>query len=231
MTDLYEQSETIGKLTTALSVVQGKIKNPTKNAEGYAGRYSYATLDHVLEGLRLHLAENGLALVQSPTSTAVVTTLAHESGEWIRFSTPIETSSNTKVTVAQAYGSGVTYARRYAVCGLFALYPDEDDDGHSTGVVDQRAAIQAHGDKRRTERQEPLDPYEPDEEPDHTYVAAMSQAIAATKSNAELDELAKRVKADKSCNTKTKQAIAKLGLARRKVLDTAPTSPPSANGG
>ncbi len=231
MTD-WEQSETIGSLGTALAIVQGKIKNPTKNAEGYAGRYSYATLDHILEGLRLHLAENDLSLIQAPLAGNVLTQLIHKSGEWVRFPTPCNLGApNKMVTAAQQWGSAITYARRYAICGLFEIYPDEDDDGHSTGEVDQRAAIQAQGDKRRTERQEPLDPYDSAEEIDHTLKAAMCQAIDKQETTEGIAELVNRVKDDQTCNQTTKKAILAHARTRWKVLDTAPTSPPSANGG
>jgi hypothetical protein len=57
----------------------------------------------------------------------VVTTLAHSSGQWRSNRIPIIVSDGG----AQAYGSALTYARRYGVTLLLALCADDDDDANA----------------------------------------------------------------------------------------------------
>jgi hypothetical protein len=51
------------------------------------------------------------------------TILAHSSGEWVKSITPILTKDNSP----QAQGSGITYARRYALAAIVGLAQVDDD--------------------------------------------------------------------------------------------------------
>jgi hypothetical protein len=52
--------------------------------------------------------------------------LIHSYGEWIRDRCVFPVAQQT----AQAYGSAITYARRYALAAMVGIAPDEDDDGN-----------------------------------------------------------------------------------------------------
>ena len=59
--------------------------------------------------------------------TALVTTLHHTSGQWIRGYYPV-----TAVKAdPQAMGSAITYARRYALSAIVGVVSEDDDDGES----------------------------------------------------------------------------------------------------
>lgn len=93
----------------------------------------YADLEACQQELREHLKEHNLAVVQTSRVTesglaVLVTTLFHESGQWIKGELPIVYN---KANDAQAQGASMTYARRYGLCAITGLY-QTDDDGEST---------------------------------------------------------------------------------------------------
>jgi hypothetical protein len=68
-----------------------------------------------------------LAVTQTSRYTTdglmLVTTLLHSSGEWISGEMPVL----TKDASPQAQGSGLTYARRYALAAIVGVYQTDDD--------------------------------------------------------------------------------------------------------
>ena len=81
-------SPTIGKLAGALSKAQSEIHGAIKDSTNPFFNSHYADLAAVIEASREPLSKNGLAVIQtnelSDSGVVVVTTLVHESGEWIR---------------------------------------------------------------------------------------------------------------------------------------------------
>jgi hypothetical protein len=129
-TEFQTQSPTISKIALALSKAQSKMTAAKRTATNPFFNSNYADLSSVWDAVRAPLAEHELAVVQMPVEdaqgTAIVTTLAHSSGEWFRgklFITP-------KARDAQSVGSAITYARRYALSAITGIAPDDDDDGH-----------------------------------------------------------------------------------------------------
>lgn len=126
-------SDTIGQLTEALAAFQSTITNPARNRTvNVPGKYSfdYATFDAILALVRPALASQGLAFVQGLDNVDgkpfVVTRLSHKSGEWIEASTPVVAAQGNG---PQAFGSSITYAKRYALTAMLGISADEDDDG------------------------------------------------------------------------------------------------------
>lgn len=129
-------SESIANLAAALVKVQAKLepvkrehtaKIESRKGSGSSFSYSYASLDDVMASCRDLLAENGLAVTQLPVTAeggvGLETVLLHQSGEYIAetFRMPCEGG-------AQAVGSALSYARRYAFLAVVGI-PMEDDDG------------------------------------------------------------------------------------------------------
>lgn len=127
------------KLAAALAKAQRAMGAATKDrtadvrSDKGAYKYTYATLAAVWESIREPITSNGLSVVQqvstSAEGVAVVTTLAHESGE----SVSAETRMPVGLKTPQGYGSAITYARRYGLSGLVGVVADEDDDGAEAG--------------------------------------------------------------------------------------------------
>ena len=130
------ESADIAQIAPALVRAQGAMENPPRNrsvqVRTQAGSYTfrYATLDKITDMTRQALAENGLCVLQPIVSTergpALVTRLLHESGQWMECEVLLPALGNNP----QAFGSAVTYVRRYSVCALLNISADEDDDAN-----------------------------------------------------------------------------------------------------
>ena len=59
-------SESIAKLATALSIVQGKLTHAKKDSANPFFKSKYADLESVWDACRSLLAENGLCVMQFP---------------------------------------------------------------------------------------------------------------------------------------------------------------------
>jgi hypothetical protein len=144
---MSEQSESIGNLVKALVEVQGSIKSAKKEAVNPFFHSKYADLGAVWESCRALLKANGLVVIQTTkiivanttveanieAGIALVSTLAHTSGEWIKgelLLIPVKRDP-------QGIGSAISYARRYALAALLGIVSDEDDDGNAASTPPQ----------------------------------------------------------------------------------------------
>lgn len=120
-------SEQIGELVKALAKVQGSIKPAKKESENPFFKQKYADLTSVWDSCRKELSTNGLAVIQTTKNSngevTVVTTLAHESGQWIRGELTMKPIKNDP----QGIGSAITYARRYALAAMIGIATEDDD--------------------------------------------------------------------------------------------------------
>ncbi len=125
-----QMSESINELAAALAKAQGQITGALKESANPFFKSRYADLSSCWDACRKQLSENGLAVVQttvnSELGTELITVLAHASGQWIRGSLLVRAKDDS----AQAQGSGLTYARRYALAAIVGL-AQIDDDGEA----------------------------------------------------------------------------------------------------
>lgn len=121
-----EKSETIGKLTLALSKVQSQLRPAKENSKNPFFKSSYADLGSVWDSVRKLLADNELAIIQMPTDVGGVTTiLSHSSGEYLASTCYIPAKED-----AHGVGSAISYARRYALASFVGVVTGDDDDGN-----------------------------------------------------------------------------------------------------
>lgn len=121
---------------------------PTKSGGSYS--YSYADLANIVETVRPILAAHGLAVIQQPCQgaeggMALLTTLLHTSGDTISSVMPLG-----GVREAQATGSILTYARRYALVALLGLATEDDDDAQH---ADPAPPAKRGGPRRASDKQ------------------------------------------------------------------------------
>jgi hypothetical protein len=142
-------------VTAALAAVQAKLptiakdktaKVKTKTGSDYS--YAYVDLATISAAVLPLLADNGLAWTTLPTLDdsgrfVLNYALRHVSGEALDGAYPLPSNGSP-----QEIGSAITYARRYTLCSVVGIAPDEDDDG--------AAATKAHG--RPAPPDEPPDP-------------------------------------------------------------------------
>lgn len=124
------QSESIKNLAAAMAAAQSQMGAAIKGASNPFFKSKYADLGSVIEAIKPHFAANGLSYVQFPvsgeSSVGVTTRLMHSSGEWLEQDYFIPLGKMD----AQAAGSAITYARRYALQSIAGI-PAEDDDGNA----------------------------------------------------------------------------------------------------
>jgi hypothetical protein len=121
-------STSITKIAPALLAAQRAMTAATKGAENPHFRSKYADLATIIEAVKGPLNNAGITFMQSPqgdaTGVMVETMLLHESGEWLADTVYLPVPQQTPV----AYGSAITYGKRYGLQSLTGL-PSEDDDG------------------------------------------------------------------------------------------------------
>ena len=128
------KSDDIKELALALSKTQSILKGAIKDTNNTFFKSKYADLASCWDACREPLAANGLSVVQmpcndTPDSVALETILMHTSGQWISsvFSMPVSKHD------AQAVGSAITYARRYALAAVVGIAPEDDDGNLASG--------------------------------------------------------------------------------------------------
>ena len=124
-----EMSESLTELGVALSKFQGEVNNVSKDKSGYG--YKYADLAQILDVVRPLLAKHGLSVVQMPgksdSGVTVSTMVLHSSGQWVKSETQLPMDTAAKMSAAQAAGSVITYARRYALAAALGIAQEDDD--------------------------------------------------------------------------------------------------------
>lgn len=126
---MSEQSESVGALAKALAFAQSQLEDAKKDAVNPHFKNRYATLASVRAAVTPVLSRNGLAVVQTnephgDAGVCVITTLMHESGEWIRGRLFVPVVKKDP----QGFGSALSYARRYALAEIAGIASDDDDD-------------------------------------------------------------------------------------------------------
>lgn len=144
---MVHKSEQISNLATALLKAQADIGSALKSATNPYFKSSYANLKDVIEAVKEPLNKNGVTFLQAvdmdsngDASLPVVDTiLLHESGQFLSTRTPVFCA---KPNDPQAFGSGITYSKRYALQALMGL-PTQDDDGEAAMNRNGKAKAEA----------------------------------------------------------------------------------------
>jgi len=135
----------------ALVKAQGEIEGAKKEKRNPGFNSKYADLSNCWDACREALQTNSIAVLQwpckaDPEHVGMVTTLVFgPTGETLsgEFQLPLTGKKD-----AQAAGSAITYARRYALCAAIGICP-EDDDGNAASSVSKNRG--SSGEVLRTE--------------------------------------------------------------------------------
>ena len=124
-----DMSASIGAFATALAKAQGEMTFAHKDSENPFFKSSYADLASVWDAIRGPLSKHEIAVVQLPgpmtDGVALTTKLIHKSGEWVESYAEMVMAKND----AHAYGSALTYLRRYSLTAMAGI-TQADDDGN-----------------------------------------------------------------------------------------------------
>lgn len=132
--------------SAAMATMQTDIPSITKRGSTNNGKY--ATLEDIVDEVRPVLQRHGFAVsfrVNTLERAIEVTgVLMHRSGhrEETTMLLPADTSGNKNAV--QAFGSSVSYGKRYVLCSLLNITTrGEDDDGNSAAPTKTVTAFQA----------------------------------------------------------------------------------------
>jgi hypothetical protein len=136
-----EFSEKFDLLAAALAAFHLECPKVRKTTYNKHHEKMYADLGNILQVVNPVLAKHGLSVVQIPLGElTLITMLLHTSGQYIKATTPIRVMEvivkrgngkeipDTIGVTPQAYGSGLTYQRRYTLTSMLSICLDEDDD-------------------------------------------------------------------------------------------------------
>jgi hypothetical protein len=105
-----------------------------KTRQGH--NYKYADLESIFKSIQPELTKAGLMIIQQGEVINgldyIRTIIASSCGDEIDFGvTPVKATKPD----AQSFGSGLTYARRYAIGMALGLTPEDDDDGQLASIA------------------------------------------------------------------------------------------------
>ena len=128
MTETKSLAEAVAMLQTRLPEIKKSQTAEVKTKTGSDYSYNYADLAQVTRVLMPILGELGLSFIAKPTlvdgKLALAYKLLHVSGESEDGEYPLSASGSP-----QAMGGAITYARRYCLCAITGVAPEDDDDG------------------------------------------------------------------------------------------------------
>lgn len=136
------------ELPTVTKGETGQIAGETRDGRKYSYSYKYADLATVSAAIMPLLGKNGLSFT---SWTELVEgggfilryKLQHESGEHLDGIWPLPAGATP-----QQLGSAITYARRYSLCAITGVAPEEDDDAQA---AEQHARQQQQAQQQRPE--------------------------------------------------------------------------------
>lgn len=153
-------------LTEKLSAIQSELKAP-KGQRNNFGKYNYRSCEDILEAVKPLLSKHGLSLTLADNIDCVldrvyvqaVATLTD--GEEVVETTAFAREEETKKGMdgAQVTGAASSYARKYALNGLFCIDDTKDSDATNDHgkAAPKKAASKAPAKKAVPQADEPVD--------------------------------------------------------------------------
>lgn len=128
-------------LFKSLAAFQQEVPVIHKATQGFG--YSYADLPAIFDKINPLLAKHGLGFTQLLNTKEGInyldTMVFHiESGECIESRTEIPSVQLKGMNDYQAFGSGVTYYRRYSISAILRLVTDKDTDASGEQVKTEK---------------------------------------------------------------------------------------------
>jgi hypothetical protein len=193
---MFRTSENTNEFAAALAAAQGEFKPIAKTRQGkiegeskgsgkaYSFSYAYADIADVLSGVLPILSKHHISVMQPTVMDGgvltIITRLTHASGQWAESDYPICSIQGDH----KKMGGALTYGRRYALCSMIGVAPDEDIDGDGAEEPAPRNKTQPRNENARPAtktideyRQEPS-PFDDEEIP---YAPAAHEAAVSTK--------------------------------------------------
>lgn len=141
------KSEQTNDIAAALAKAQAEMMPAIKDSANPFFKSKYADLTSVWSACREPLTKHGLSVTQTTSCESdgrimLFTTLWHPSGQWIDSCLPVIPVKPDP----QSLGAAITYARRFALCALVGICPEDDDGNMASGkavITQQQPAAPA----------------------------------------------------------------------------------------
>jgi len=157
-------SDSIDQLAPALSKLQAAVKTVMPNRINEYSKCTYADLVVILEEARPLFDEFGFSVVPVEDDYDGIkylrTMLIHSSGQYISSLVEMiiqDTEKNKRLTPIQAYGSALSYHKRYSIANMLGITVSKDpndDDGQPGGTQGQTQANKNNKDDMNTPKKE-----------------------------------------------------------------------------
>lgn len=127
-----------GEFLAAFSALQAVLPPVARRGTGHNNK-KYARFEDVIEAVKPHLAANGFSLSfrteRQDAAINVVGVLGHAGGHSEQTSLPLPADASGSKNNVQAWGSAISYGKRYVALTLLGIATeDEDDDGKKAGA-------------------------------------------------------------------------------------------------
>ena len=163
---MIRTSTETAQLDEAFARAQGKFEAAAKDSENPVYKSKYADISSVIAATLEYLNAEGIGVRQHPSleykqvgdgwlAFMTVTTRLAYKGQWEESDISLPAIQRERFD-AQSCGTGITYACRYALQGIFCVRR-EDDDANAASGIGSREAGKAVGErkiKEATERQD-----------------------------------------------------------------------------
>lgn len=137
MTETKNLAEALAMLMMKLPRIEKANKAEVETKSGRPYSYTYADLAQVSRMILPILGELGLSFTAKPTMSGdrfvLAYRLLHVGGQEDTGEYPLPTGGTP-----QATGAAITYARRYSLCAVTGVAPEDDDDGAAAQAEHER---------------------------------------------------------------------------------------------
>ena len=143
-----------------LILIQEALKAPKTQFNAF-GKYHYRKCEDILEAVKPLLKKNGCTLTLSDEIkeaggiiyAEATATFIEDKGEQVSVTAQAGVNPNKKgMDIAQSFGSSSSYARKYALNGLFLIDDNQDSDTEETPKEEAKPAT-----KKTTAKKQPVD--------------------------------------------------------------------------
>lgn len=133
---MSEQTTTPAAIVKSMATIQSSLKAPKGQTNKFGG-YKYRSCEDILESVKPHLKKHGLVLTITDDITEVggrvyvqaTATVHNDEGHSVSTTGFAREEENKKgMDASQITGSASSYARKYALNGLFCIDDTKDSD-------------------------------------------------------------------------------------------------------
>jgi hypothetical protein len=132
-----------------LAEIQAKVKAPKGQFNSF-GKYNYRSAEDILEAVKQVVNPMGYSITISDTIINVgdryyikaTATLSNGKETWSTDGYAREEESKKGMDGSQVTGASSSYARKYSLCGLFAMDDTKDSDATNTHGKDEAVGLQ-----------------------------------------------------------------------------------------